>query len=52
MINGEKQYDWTEVLPAMDAVVKGISDSRGAVASPPTATADTLVPTEESDLPF
>ena len=54
-INGEQQYDWAEVLPQMDRVVKEINDSRPgsvAAADAPGAPADTLVPTPDDDLPF
>ena len=52
-INEEKQYDWTEVMPAFDAVIKDINEKlKPVVASTGAAPADALTPAEDIDLPF
>lgn len=53
-INGEKQYDWAEVLPAFDAVIKSINDKLTPASAPTGAATESamLPPPDDSDLPF
>ena len=59
MINGEKQYDWTEVMVAMDGVIKAVNEkfqpapaAASEATAAPASAADTLLVADESDLPF
>ena len=52
-INGEKQYDWTKVLPEMDAVVKHLSETMSlATNAAAPATSGAIEPAPEDEMPF